>query len=294
MNKILIFCLCLVLNLLSIAFSAEAEKDKDWTFDPKTSSLIPKYLGKIKVMQGKAIIGERELKKGSKVYNNDLIQTSENSFVVMEMIDLTTVTLGPLTDFKVDNWSYRTKNDRDAHFNIIKGQWRAFVRSKSKEADQLKVKTPLISMGIRGTELMVNVLKQNGKDITQVALLDGAIHIEEGASVKSKDMIPGDHEVIIKDGVKIDHRLRKMNDLEIKSYQEFSAPEVLRLLDPVRNEESELQASNTKSPTVIDDANTVSDLASSPASKIKSIPDKSVQDKLQILNEVREENRKQK
>jgi hypothetical protein len=69
--------------------------DKDWVFDPKTSSLIPKYLGLVKALNGIAVIGERELKKGSKIYNNDLVQTSEKSFLVIEMIDLTTITLGP-------------------------------------------------------------------------------------------------------------------------------------------------------------------------------------------------------
>ena len=219
MKKLFIFAIAFSCLLLPL-FKALAE-DKDWTLDPKTSSLIPKYLGLIKVINGKAIIGERDLKKGSKIYNNELIQTAEKSFVVIEMIDLTTITLGPKSDFKVENWSYRTKNDRDAVFSVVKGQWRALIKSKSKDDDQLVIKTPIVSMGVRGTELMVNVTTVGTKEVTQVALIEGHVHLQGERPELDQDLVPGDHAVIVKNQNGFEHKDRKLNPDEIKSYKDL-------------------------------------------------------------------------
>lgn len=278
-------------------FEAKA-LDKDWTFDPKTSSLIPKYLGLVKVVNGKAIIGERELKKRSKIYNNDLIQTSEKSFVVIEMIDLTVVTLGPKSDFKVENWSYRTKNDRDAVFSVIKGQWRALIKSKSKDDDQLKIKTPLVSMGVRGTELMVNVNTIEGHEITQVALLAGHVHLQGDLPSMQQDLLPGDHAVIVKDQKGFEHRDRKLKPDEIKSYQEYTAPEVLRLLDPVTLD-GEKEVTNPRLETEkIEAKNDSAAATAAPKSKEEILKkkiqvDKSLKENLEILNTTREQNLKE-
>lgn len=283
-----IFFIAGLLFITTSALFAQEKDDKDWTLDPKTSTLIPNYLGKIKVLNGKAIIGDRDLKKGSKIYNNDLIQTSESSFVVMEMIDLTTVTIGPKTDFKVTNWSYRTKNDRNAEFTILKGQWRALVRSKSKEDDQLKIRTPVVSMGIRGTELMVNVIKDTKNEITQVALLEGSVHMETNDG-KIQDLVPGDHAIVVNGEKGIQHNDKKMNEKEMKSFQEFTGPGILRLLPP----EKIVSANETKNGAEkVNPEQTTSVTGFSPA-QIKA-KEKTVKENLQILNTVREENRKKK
>lgn len=264
------------------AFQAKA-LDKDLVLDPKTSTLIPKYVGKVKVISGKVIIGERELKKDMRIYPDELVQTSDKSYIVIEMTDLTTITLGPKSDFKVEGWSFRTKNDRDAVFSVIKGQWRALVRSKSKDDDQLKIKTPSVSMGIRGTELMVNVNNSGPKEITQVALLEGRVHI---GGEKPQDLGPGDHAIIIKDQQGFEHKDRKLTTEEIKSYHEFMAPNVLRLLEPIVLE-GEKEALNTNLPatTVIDSHEELL--------KKEKINEKSLQENLEILNTTREKNLKQ-
>jgi hypothetical protein len=269
-----------IVLLPSMTFSAEAEKD--WTLDPKTSTLIPKYLGTIKVVSGKAVIGDRELKKGSRVYNNELIQTGEKSFIVLDMIDLTTVTLGPNSDFKVQNWNYKTKNDREATFTIDKGQWRALIKSKSKDMDQLKIKTPVVSMGVRGTELMVNAFKIDGKDVTQVALLHGAIHLENKTGDIKKDMVPGEEIQVIQSEKSAENKTKKLNDEEIKSYDQYMAPGVLKLLDP------------PPFAKLRDEKNQALNEVGSPVEKAKAsgIKEKSLKENLEILNTTREKNRK--
>lgn len=288
-KMILMISLCLSSSALLAQMKPAPGEEKEWVLDPKTSMMIPKFLGKIKVLRGQAIIGDRELKQGSKVYNNDLLQTKENSFVVMEMVDLTTVTMGPSSDFKVSNWTYRTKNDREAEFNVLKGQWRAMVREKSNDMDQLKIKTPVVSMGIRGTELMINVLKDKDKDVTQIALMEGSIHMET-ADGKKRDLVPGDHAVIVKgakDPANLEHRDHKLNADELKLYQQMNDG-IPRLLDP---DKSLLVSENTHSETLTetDKKVSVNDDVS-----VKKSKEKTVKENLQILNTTREQNRKNK
>lgn len=275
------------------AFPAKAV-DKDWTFDPKTSSLIPKYLGKVKALSGKAIIGERELQKGSKIYNNELVQTSEKSFVVIEMIDLTVITLGPKSDFKVEKWDYRTKNDRDAVFSVIKGQWRALIKSKSKKDDQIKINTSLISMGVRGTELLVNVNNIGDKEINQVAVLEGRVHLE-GDLPKNmkKDLVAGDYAVIEKNATEVNQKEKILSPTEMKSYQQFIAPEVLRLLDPIAFDSTSTDKKASSQSQVTNDK--LPETASPPSnSNVPSSAYKSLEENLKILNTIREENLKSK
>lgn len=258
--------------------------DKDWHFDPKTSTLIPNYLGIIKTIKGKANIGDRELKKGSRIYNNDVVQTAEKSFVVIEMIDLTMITLGPKSDFSVEKWAYRTKSDREAVFSVIRGQWRALIKTKSKEEDQLKIKTSLVSMGVRGTELMVNVNNIDTKEITEVALLEGFVHIEGKNSETQKDLTPGEHVVYVKDQKGVENKERKLTPKEIKSYQEFTSPGILRLLDP---EPYLLSSALNSSKT--ENIETVKDYYPSSAQKKEG---RSLKEKLELLNSLREKNSK--
>jgi hypothetical protein len=206
------------------------------------------------------------------------------------MIDLTVITLGPKSEFKVENWAYRTKNDRDALFTVAKGQWRALIKSKSKDDDQLKIKTSLVSMGVRGTELLVNVGKIDGKEVNQVALLEGTIHLE-GDLPKNmkKDLVAGDYAVIEKSKTGINQQDKILSPEEMKSYQQIVAPEVYRLLDPI--------ALNTKSSKEISSNSPQQTDSSLPSAKIptpnsKDSPSHSLKEKLKELNSTREENLK--
>ena len=274
-------------------FEAQAV-DKDWTFDPKTSSLIPNYLGKVKVINGKAVIGERELQKGSKIYPQDLVQTAEKSFVVIEMIDLTIVTIGPKSEFKVEKWIYRTKNDREVTFSVLKGQWRALVKSKSKDDDQLKIKTSVISMGIRGTELLVNVNAHQGADVTQVALLEGQIHFDGDlpANIK-RDLLPGDYAIFEKKENGLNQQEKKLTPDEMKSYQLFTHPEVHHLLElidsPVLDKKTEKIGTEILN---IKNDQSSSELFLYKKNKITDTKNslKSFKQNLEILNSIREQN----
>ena len=71
MNKVF-----LITNIIFFLFISNCfPQDKDHFFDPKTSAMVPKFLGQVKAMKGKVYADERELGVGSKVYPNEVFKT---------------------------------------------------------------------------------------------------------------------------------------------------------------------------------------------------------------------------
>lgn len=181
-------------------------QEGDFTFDPKTKSVIPKFLGKVLLLKGQANAtsekGEdRGLKIGDKLFINEIVKTNSSSFLKIEMVDSSLITLGPSSEMKFDKFDYRTKEDRESVYNLLKGQMRSQFRVKAKKDEAIKVKTGMISMGVRGTEFVVNSNKNaNGETISEVLLLEGKIHLYDKATKKDWNMNPKDHYVSITGG----------------------------------------------------------------------------------------------
>ena len=74
-----------------------AEDKKDWVLDLKTSTLIPNYVGKVKVVRGKVMVGEKELEKGDKIYPKHFVKTEYKSLVIFEIIDEKTFQRWPIS-----------------------------------------------------------------------------------------------------------------------------------------------------------------------------------------------------
>ena len=190
----------LFFSLLALFVSGSIAQDKssDFTFDPKTSSVIPKYVGKVVLLRGKAEILSpsgvaRNIKKGMKVYKGETIKTQNKSLVKVRLVDTTMITVGVKSEMKFDQFEYKTKKDRNITLNLIKGQLRSNFKIKSKKKDQLKVKVGHVSMGIRGTRILANKRKlANGGSFSQVALLSGKAKVYDSKKDENYDLNPSD------------------------------------------------------------------------------------------------------
>lgn len=268
-----------------------AQTDKDFTLDLKTSTLIPKYVGTVKEIRGEVIVEDRILQKGSKIYPRDVLKTNEKSFLKLELIDETLITIGPKSEFQVEKWSYRTKNDRDALFTLTQGKMRAEVRAKAKEKDQLKVKSPLVAMGIRGTQFLFNNQIIAEKEVTQVALLEGKIHIEADSLKEKWDLKPGDYVEVVKSETKSRKRKKVLSTEEMTDFKKPEAPEQLNLLP-------DLVSHLEDGPEVGEEQLTVNTIQSTSNDSITTqVPAKvensqSLKEKIRELNETREQNLK--
>jgi len=281
--SLVLFCL-LSLNL------GFAQDDKDWTLDLKTSSLIPKYVGKVKELKGKALVEDKELKAGSKIYPHDTIKTDEKSFVKLELIDESLITIGAKSEFQIEQWIYRTKNDRDALFNLIKGKLRAEIKSKSKDKDQLKFKSALVALGIRGTKFLLNHTNVGQKEVAQVALMEGKIHLESDSLTEKLNLNPGDYVEVIKDDGQSKSKPKKLSNEEMKYYLAKELPEQVNLLpDPILEEETSTQASLSLPDNETETKPEISELITPQANESKV---ETVKEKLKQLNEIHKNNLK--
>lgn len=284
--------------ILSLWFSLSglvfAKDDKDWTLDLKTSTLIPKYSGIVKEVKGMATIEDSELKNGSKIYPQDIIKTKEKSFVKLELVDDSLVTIGPLSEFQIESWVYRTKNDRDAIYSLLKGRMRMEIKSKAKDRDQLKVKSSLVAMGIRGTSFALNNSLQGNKEVAQISLMEGAIRLTSSEFKETINMKPGDYIEIVKGLKKSRHALKPLPAADFERLKRPQQPDEIQLLDELVLNDADhfLDIEDAHSPEAASHSLAPSESEEESTSKRTAQEPESVKNKLKLLNSIREENRK--
>ena len=95
------------------------------------------------------------LNVGDAVYKSDMIQTGTASSVGISFPDGTALNLVANTRMALNDYSYTpTSNSNDALFTLVEGTF-AFVAGKVAHTGDMKINTPVATMGIRGTTGMV-------------------------------------------------------------------------------------------------------------------------------------------
>lgn len=175
---------------------------EDFTFDPKTSTLVAKFMGRVTLLRGqvfaKGAKGNRKLAKGQKIFKNDLVYT-KNGLVKIELVDQTVITLNKNSEFNVSDWKYvPQKGERNSVINLLKGQMRTHFKMKARKKNKLEVKVNNVSMGVRGTKILANASSDTqGREITQIALIEGYGRLLDANNDFQKAMNPGDHYISV-------------------------------------------------------------------------------------------------
>ncbi len=102
----------------------------------------------------------RLLGKEAEIYQGDNIQTSDASFVIVEFIDGSKVTIRPNSNFKIEQFDSLNKN---AKLVVYEGGVRAETGEFSKvSADNFQIKTPNATVkGEKGSNFIVRVCKED-------------------------------------------------------------------------------------------------------------------------------------
>jgi hypothetical protein len=152
-------------------------------------------IGRVTKLRGNVvkIHGDNQviLKEGDSLFSGDEIHTQSGSFIKVIMRDDTVFQLGAKSSFKFGEFSFKTKEDRHAVYNLMQGKLRSLFTVPAKEG-ALKLNTPTASMGIRGTEILSDVYKIDGVLKTDIALLRGKLDVainEKTFSLKPGEMI---------------------------------------------------------------------------------------------------------
>lgn len=146
-------------------------------------------IGVISVIIGEAQIirdsGQTKARSGTELFRNDLVKSGKASRVQILLIDQTAVNLGQNAEIRLDEFVY-TGAEPKVSLNVAKGTFR-FISGKiaNQKPDNVKVKTPLAIIGVRGTEYIGRVGNDfpvdrvdNSEDKTEITLLSGSIIVE--------------------------------------------------------------------------------------------------------------------
>jgi len=218
----------LVLNLFILLFQSQlawAEPDynaDDFTFDPTTSTLVPKFMGKIMLIRGQVSAesesGKRKLSKGDKIFKQDTVKTGKRGIVKIELVDQTIITLNTNSEFNVSTWNYvPQKGERDAIINLLRGQMRTHFKVKAQKRNKLEVKVNNIAMGVRGTKILANAnTDKAGREVTQIALIEGYGRLYDGNNEYQANMKKGDHYISVIGPDASKTKLEKIPSREVK------------------------------------------------------------------------------
>ena len=123
--------------------------------------LLP--IGYVKNLTGKVTVTTKEdiinAKVGTPVYQNSALSTSSQSSVGITLKDATVISLGPETEFTVDEFVYApAKNKLKLSSRLTKGtlNYISGIIAKLKP-DAVTVTTPSGNIGVRGSKFAVKV-----------------------------------------------------------------------------------------------------------------------------------------
>ena len=106
----------------------------------------------------------RELKLGSEVYVGDRLFTGPSGFIRLSMIDDAKIDLRCNSEMLIEDYQLMRAGNRSIIY-LIKGSLRKITGSIGKFADDVyEMKTPISTVGVRGTDYALRVLQTHGCD----------------------------------------------------------------------------------------------------------------------------------
>ena len=120
-------------------------------------------IGYVKNLTGKATVTTKgniiNAKVGTAIYQNSVLNTSAQSSVGVTLKDATVISLGPETEFAVDEFVYvPAKNKLKLSCRLNKGSLNYISGIIAKlKPDAVTVTTPSGNIGVRGTKFVVKV-----------------------------------------------------------------------------------------------------------------------------------------
>ncbi len=216
-----------ILSLLILALCLNCFAQEGMVVDQKTGKISYSAIGTVTFIKGKVYrtkIAEQtseELGVNFPILEKDIIQTAEKSAIKIQMSDSTIITLGQNSHFNFENFTAKSKSEREAAYALKMGKARVEVPVKLSKG-KLNFNTRTVSLGVRGTEfLMQQEIDKDGNSKEQIALLEGEIEIEREDG-KTQTMTAGDHYLLKKHSS--DNRiLDRMVKLEPKFLQYLKA-----------------------------------------------------------------------
>ncbi|WP_084703433.1 FecR domain-containing protein [Bacteriovorax sp. Seq25_V] len=137
-------------------------------------------IGTVVELNGKVILtrdNKNEILTVQKTVNeSDSIRTSKKGYAQILMKDDTLVKLSQNTSLNLVEFKSENQKNRQVTYDLELGKIRVLVNQKLGKG-HIKLKTRALTLGVRGTEFLVNSYLGKGKYETDVAVLEGVVEI---------------------------------------------------------------------------------------------------------------------
>ena len=149
---------------------------------PRPIASKPSQVGEVIVARGEAIaVGQnkksRDLEVGDGVFVGDKIVTGEDGFVRLLMVDEARLDLRCYSIMVIEKYDLRTRK-RSSILNLLQGSLRKVSGEIGKGTEDVyELKTPVASVGVRGTEYALRVFQSKGCD-GSIATEDEGLYIK--------------------------------------------------------------------------------------------------------------------
>jgi len=152
---------------LSLPLSLIASLFLSVTAHAESIGVFSAITGEVQVLRGESYLAAA---RGVEVQSNDIVESGKGASAQLDMEDGSVLKLGPetrlaLSDYKLD----ANKNVVSATLDVLSG-WLRFAVAKLKPEGRYNFNTPVLTIGVRGTEGTIEAENEQG-----------GLHLEEGA-----------------------------------------------------------------------------------------------------------------
>lgn len=109
----------------------------------------------------------------------DRIVTGARSVVELQFPDGTRITVGKDSELAIERWQERRLRRNEAAFKLVRGAFRAVTGKLAERRHRMEIRTPIATIGIRGTDFW------GGLNITPGGALDVVMLSGKGVYVKN-------------------------------------------------------------------------------------------------------------
>ena len=140
----------------------------------KVAGHVVKMTGSASIVRNGVTI---DVNNGDVIYQNDVVQTGSGSTLGLVMIDGTTFNLTANARLMMNDLTYdATSTSNTSLFTLVQGA-ATFVAGQVAKTGDMKVSTPVATMGIRGTAVILDISAIDGTvSVSVVNQRDGQIH----------------------------------------------------------------------------------------------------------------------
>ncbi|BCS89312.1 FecR family protein [Pseudodesulfovibrio sediminis] len=155
--SLLFFPILIIALTLTLALGSPA------TASEQSTRANAEVVGTVKTTSGTPVIkrngGDIQAAKGSRLYNGDILTTDDKSSLGLIFRDDSMLSLGPRSEVTVDDFLFEpAEGNMNFLVKIGKGSAELFSGQIAKiSPDNMRIETPVSTIGIRGTHILIKV-----------------------------------------------------------------------------------------------------------------------------------------